>query len=38
MARSSIWVASGRPAPRTGPVGVVLVTTARMSASILGIR
>ena len=38
MARSSICVASGRPAPRTGPVGVVLVATARMLASIFGIR
>ena len=38
MARSSICVASGRPAPRTAPIGVVLVTTTLMSASIFGIR
>ena len=37
MARSSICVASGRPAPRTGPIGVVLVATALTSISILGI-
>ena len=37
IARSSACVASGRPAPRTGPVGVVLVTTAVTSISIFGI-
>ncbi len=35
-ARSIIWVASGRPAPRTGPIGVELETTEVMSTSILG--
>ncbi len=38
IARSIICVASGRPAPRTGPVGVVFVATARTSISIVGIR
>ena len=38
IARSIICVASGRPAPRTGPVGVVLVTTDTISVSILGIE
>ena len=37
IARSIICVASGRPAPRTGPIGVVLVTTALTSTSIFGI-
>ena len=37
IARSSICVASGRPAPRTGPIGVVLVTTALTSISTFGI-
>ena len=37
IARSIICVASGRPAPRTGPVGVELVTSAITSASIFPI-
>ena len=37
-ARSSICVASGRPAPRTGPIGLVLVTTESNRTSIRGIR
>ena len=35
-ARSIICVASGRPAPRTGPIGVELETTEVMSTSIFG--
>ena len=35
-ARSMICVASGRPAPRKGPTGVVFVTTVLMSVSIFG--
>ena len=37
IARSIACVASGRPAPRNGPMGVVLVTTLTVSASIVGI-
>ncbi len=37
IARSRIWLASGRPAPRKGPIGVVFVTTVVMSVSIFGI-
>ena len=36
IARSTTWVASGRPAPRSGPVWVVFVTTAVISTSIFG--
>ena len=36
-ARSIAWVASGRPAPRNGPTGVVFVTTACAWTSIFGI-
>ena len=37
IARSSSWVASGRPAPRTAAVGVVFVATESKRTSILGI-
>ncbi len=33
MARSTAAVASGRPAPRYAPTGVVFVTTERATAS-----
>ena len=38
IARSIAYVASGRPAPRYAPVGVVFVTTALASKLIFGIR
>ena len=38
MARSTSAAASGRPAPRSAPVGAVLVTTLRARKSIRGIR
>ena len=37
MARSTACVASGRPAPRKGPIVVVLVVTAVTSIPIFGI-
>ncbi len=37
MARSIAAVASGRPAPRYAPTGVVVVTTDRATASARGI-
>ena len=37
MARSRSAVASGRPAPRYAPIGVVFVTTAWNAKSTLGI-
>ncbi len=37
MTRSRRQVASGRPAPRNAPTGVVLVTTATEPKSIFGI-
>ena len=38
IARSIACVASGRPAPRNAPIGVVLVATAVTSSSIVGMR
>ncbi len=37
MTRSIAYVASGRPAPRYGPVGVVLVKTPVLSMWIAGV-
>ena len=34
--RSTIWVASGRPAPRYAPIGVVLVMTVCETKSMTG--
>ncbi len=37
IARSITCAASGRPAPRNAPIGVVFVTTEQLSNSIVGI-
>ena len=38
MMRSSIAAASGRPAPRNAPIGVVLVSAIAASNEIFGMR